>query len=406
MSQAAGGPLDLAARAHLKLPTGDAEEAASSGATDFGVDFVASRWLRPTVIFTGTAGYLSRGSPDEPSAVDIPSAFQWGFGLGWAPRRSWLFSGELYGDVPSDEEVIVSPALIGADGSISPLVSLTDTATRATAGVTWFHSGGFFAGGAINWDFPMRERIANQNHGIDYADVQIRLGYRPVTRAPAPPPPTVAPPPPVVPPANRPPVVKAACNPCTVEVGGKSEVTASASDPDGDPLTYRWRRRPARSQTPAEMRSPWTAPNQVGGVPITVTVDDGRGGKASDTVTIQVTRTPERVYTFEDVHFDFDRYTLRPEALRLLDEAVKSLKAASTLRLTLEGHTCSIGTTEYNLALGERRASAVRDYLVSQGISVDRLRTVSYGEERPKHDNSREETRRLNRRASLVVRVE
>ena len=64
------------------------------------------------------------------------------------------------------------------------------------------------------------------------------------------------------------------------------------------------------------------------------------------------------------MHFDFDRYTLRPEATRILDEAVKAMQADNTLRLTIEGHTCNIGTAEYNLALGERRANAVRDYLV------------------------------------------
>ena len=76
------------------------------------------------------------------------------------------------------------------------------------------------------------------------------------------------------------------------------------------------------------------------------------------------------------------------------------------LRVEVEGHTCNIGTAEYNLALGERRANAVRDYLTSNGISADRLRSVSYGEERPKHDNAREETRRLNRRAALTVRIQ
>ena len=77
----------------------------------------------------------------------------------------------------------------------------------------------------------------------------------------------------------------------------------------------------------------------------------------------------------------------------------------SRLRVEIEGHTCSIGTAEYNLALGDRRANAVKDYLVSRGVTADRLRTVSYGEERPKYDNSREETRRLNRRAALVVNL-
>ena len=143
----------------------------------------------------------------------------------------------------------------------------------------------------------------------------------------------------------------------------------------------------------------------VGQVTVTVTVNDGKGGTASDTVNIQVTRPPVKTYTFEDVHFDFDRYSLRPEATRVLDEAVTALRENTTLRVEIEGHTCNIGTAEYNLALGDRRANAVREYLVSRGVSADRLRTVSYGEERPKYDNSREETRRLNRRAALVVNL-
>ena len=109
--------------------------------------------------------------------------------------------------------------------------------------------------------------------------------------------------------------------------------------------------------------------------------------------------------TFEDVYFDFDRYSLTDAAQRILTQAVDALRADPTLRIRIEGHTCNIGTAEYNLALGERRAVAVREYLTSNGINADRLQTVSYGEERPKHANSREETRRLNRRAALTVRL-
>ena len=126
---------------------------------------------------------------------------------------------------------------------------------------------------------------------------------------------------------------------------------------------------------------------------------DRHGDDAGDSPAAQV-------FTFEDVHFDFDRYSLRPEAVRVLEQAVAAMKGNATLRLTLEGHTCNIGTAEYNLALGERRASAVREYLTSNGIGADRLQIVSYGEERPKHDNAREETRRLNRRAALTVRLQ
>ncbi len=127
---------------------------------------------------------------------------------------------------------------------------------------------------------------------------------------------------------------------------------------------------------------------------------------AADTVRIQVVRPPMKAYTFEDVHFDFDRYTLRPEATRLLDEAVAALREDDRLKLEVEGHTCNIGTAEYNLALGERRARSVVDYLTSRGVSAGRLEIRSYGEERPKFDNAREETRRLNRRAALVVKVQ
>jgi len=190
-----------------------------------------------------------------------------------------------------------------------------------------------------------------------------------------------------------------------VEIGKSSTVTANAQDPDGDTLTYRWTSPQGTLANPAERQTLWTAGQQEGTVPITVTVSDGKGGTASATVNIQVTRPPVKNYTFEDVHFDFDRYSLRPEATRVLDEAVAALRDDPTLRIQIEGHTCNIGTAEYNLALGDRRANAVREYLTSRGVPADRLTTISYGEERPKYDNSREETRRLNRRAALTVNV-
>ena len=97
-----------------------------------------------------------------------------------------------------------------------------------------------------------------------------------------------------------------------------------------------------------------------------------------------------------------DRYSLRPEATRALDEAVKAMQQNSNLRIQIEGHTCNIGTAEYNLALGYRRANSVRDYLVSRGISTERMGTVSYGEERPIADNGTDAGRAMNRRAHIV----
>src|SRR5262245_18763999 len=106
--------------------------------------------------------------------------------------------------------------------------------------------------------------------------------------------------------------------------------------------------------------------------------------------------------TFDDVHFDRDHYAMRTDDVTPLNAVVAALKANPVLAVNIEGYTCNLGTPAYNMALGVRRANAVRDYLVSQGIAADRLHTVSLGEDQPKYDNSHEETRRLNRRVAVV----
>jgi peptidoglycan-associated lipoprotein len=215
---------------------------------------------------------------------------------------------------------------------------------------------------------------------------------------------TVTPPPP--PPANRNPTfsVQATCNPSVVEVGRTSNCSATATDPDGDPVTYNWTAPQGTFSAPNAQNTVWTAPNQPGNVPITVTAQDNRGGSATSTVTVQVVR--RETIMFEDVHFDFDRFNLRPDALKILDDAVAKLQANPDQNVTIEGHCDSIGTVEYNLALGERRANSVRDYLTSRGIAASRLRTVSYGEERPIADNSTAAGRAQNRRAHLLVIIQ
>jgi len=406
LSQADQKPAALAVRGVVKVPTGDDASGASTGKADFFADFIASTEAGRVADVSGYAGVEVRGTP---AGFDLPtSAFRWGAGVGLPSRSPLRVFGELNGVAPSGSTATMTTAsLVAPDGSMPPVTSNVEKLTRATVGLTFQAPKGFFAGVGLSWNVPRQARVlanASDDPAADYWDWQVRIGYHPGVRVYVPPPPPPPPPPPA--PQNRPPTVTAQCNPCTVEIGKTSTVTADARDPDGDTLTYRWSTPSGSLANPAERQTQWTAPQQEGAVPVTVTVDDGKGGTASDTVNIQVTRPPQKTYTFEDVHFDFDRYSLRPEATRVLDEAVAALKEDPTLRVKIEGHTCNIGTAEYNLALGDRRANAVRDYLVSRGISADRLHTVSYGEERPKYDNSREETRRLNRRAALVVNLE
>src|SRR5262245_30514716 len=103
------------------------------------------------------------------------------------------------------------------------------------------------------------------------------------------------------------------------------------------------------------------------------------------------------------VGFDFDKADIRPSDTAVLDGNAQWLKDNDLLVL-IEGHADERGTNEYNLALGERRAKAVRDHLVARGIAADRLTTVSYGEERPVCTESNEACWKRNRRADFLVR--
>ena len=337
------------------------------------------------------------------------NGIRWGVGAAVPSRAHLRFTAELHGEAYTSDAVgINNPTIQTIDGSFVPVASQQRSPVDASAGLTWLGSNGLFAGAGLNWNTRVQGRSTFGSYGDvtgDQFGLQVRVGYHPGTRIYVAPPPPPPPPPPPAPPENRPPTVRARCEPCTVETGKTSTLTADASDPDGDALTYSWSAPGGNWTRPADRQTTWTAPEQEGPVPATITVTDSRGATATDTVTIQVIKPAVKEFVFEDVHFDFDRYSLRPEATRALDEAIRTLQENPDLRVEVEGHTCNIGTAEYNLALGERRANAVRDYLTSRGIGADRLRTVSYGEERPKYDNAREETRRLNRRAALVVRI-
>lgn len=103
------------------------------------------------------------------------------------------------------------------------------------------------------------------------------------------------------------------------------------------------------------------------------------------------------------VFFGFDKTDLTAEARSTLDRQAAWLKKYPNVKVTLEGHADERGTREYNLALGERRAMAAKNYLAAAGVTADRVRTVSYGKERPAVLGSNEAAWAQNRRAVTVV---
>lgn len=104
------------------------------------------------------------------------------------------------------------------------------------------------------------------------------------------------------------------------------------------------------------------------------------------------------------VFFGFDKSNLSAESVNVLKAQAEWLKANPNTKVVVEGHTDDRGTREYNLALGERRAVAVKNYLISRGVNADRIRVISYGKERPAVVGANEAAWAQNRRAVTVVK--
>jgi len=144
----------------------------------------------------------------------------------------------------------------------------------------------------------------------------------------------------------------------------------------------------------------------------------GPGGSANATarVTINVPPPPppvaaapapslEELFAREvkDAYFDYDKADLRADSRSALTETAGFLKSYPQIKVMLEGHCDERGSTEYNLALGDRRAQAAKDFLVSLGVASDRMQTVSYGKERPFCNEHQEQCWQQNRRAHFAM---
>ncbi len=105
----------------------------------------------------------------------------------------------------------------------------------------------------------------------------------------------------------------------------------------------------------------------------------------------------------KDIHFDFDKYDIRPQDADILKENAALLMKYPKVKIQIEGHCDERGTTEYNLALGERRANNAKKYLISLGIPNDRISTISYGKERPLDPGHTEEAWAKNRRDHFII---
>jgi peptidoglycan-associated lipoprotein len=122
------------------------------------------------------------------------------------------------------------------------------------------------------------------------------------------------------------------------------------------------------------------------------------------TETAQPETPAVKMPVLSDVYFEFDKSRITEEAKQTLAENARQLNDAGSMAVTIEGHCDERGTNAYNLALGEKRANAAKEYLVSLGVGAGRITTISYGEEKPFDAGHDEQAWSKNRRAHFVVK--
>jgi peptidoglycan-associated lipoprotein len=227
-----------------------------------------------------------------------------------------------------------------------------------------------------------------------------------VAAAPTPPPP---PPPPVAPPT---PSITLRAQPATIERGQSAQLQWEARNAATVQI------EPEVGQVAATgMRQV----NPTSSVTYTARAT-GPGGEASDTARITVNvpppppvkpppppptkidKTLDELFreNVREIYFDYDKSDIRPMEVSKLQGNANWLKQNADVRFTIEGHCDERGSEEYNLGLGDRRANAVKEFLLAQGVAASRINTVSYGEERPVCRDQNEDCYQRNRRAAFT----
>lgn len=150
--------------------------------------------------------------------------------------------------------------------------------------------------------------------------------------------------------------------------------------------------------------APKDAANAAGASGSSSSTSSSTEASSSSSSSAAATPAEELASIGDRVFFDYDSSALSTEAKATLSAQAAFLASNPSVTITVEGHCDERGTREYNLALGERRATAARDYLVAQGVNAARIKTISYGKERPSFIGSNPYAYSKNRRAVSVIR--
>ncbi len=214
----------------------------------------------------------------------------------------------------------------------------------------------------------------------------------------------VAPPPPPPPPPAAAPTASLSASPNTVDKGGATTLTWQTTNATDISIDGIGAVQPNGSQqvTPAESTTYHLTAKGPGGTQEATARVTVNAPAAPPAPTASATEEELFSQTVKDIFFEYDKFDISPDQQAALRGDIDFLKQHANVRFTIEGHCDERGSTEYNLALGDNRANSVKNALVQGGVSADRIKTISYGKEKPFCTQSNEQCWQQNRRGHFV----
>ncbi len=214
----------------------------------------------------------------------------------------------------------------------------------------------------------------------------------------------VAPPPPPPPPPAAAPTASLSASPNTVDKGGSTTLTWQTTNATDISIDGIGAVQPNGSQqvTPADSTTYHLTAKGPGGTQEATARVTVNAPAAPPAPTASAAEEELFSQTVKDIFFEYDKFDISPDQQAALRGDIDFLKQHANVRFTVEGHCDERGSTEYNLALGDNRANSVKNALVQGGVSADRIKTISYGKEKPFCTQSNEQCWQQNRRGHFV----
>jgi outer membrane protein OmpA-like peptidoglycan-associated protein len=381
-----GGPLAFAISPWIKIGTADELKGLGTGKTSYGADLLLSKSLGYKADIHFLLGGQKNSNPDIFQGADLDLANEFKFGVGL--------------NVPACSKVQLQAEILHHHYTGDDVFPQTNPTDFVVGPVIWFKPG-FYIRPALSGNLNFDGRGTAGDSGGTRLGRQLSIGFHPGTACHE----IVIPPPPPPPPAaNQNPTAACEIERSTVMPGETVRVRATASDPDGDSLTYTWTASAGRiTGTGPEATLDTTGVTPPATITVTVRVSDGRGGTAESNCSVRMGEVARKVETTTCTSGGFPRNMARLNNVdkACLDDVASRLKTDPRSRVVIIGYADTSEKTPDVIA--RKRGEAVKAYLVQNGVDASRIVVRSGAATKPVDTGTSASARSANRRVDVIV---